>query len=75
MSNIGGNMSLLCLFTSGVKINNPFIVRALFYSSQPQYETGKKLGKVVNVAIIGAPNAGKSTLINKILDRKVCTLS
>lgn len=54
-----------------MKLNNAFIIRALFYSSQPQCESKKRIGKVVNVAIIGAPNAGKSTLINKILERKV----
>lgn len=67
-------MSFFCLFTTGLKINNTFIVRALYFSSQPNYETAKNVGKVVNVAIIGAPNAGKSTLINKILDRKVSIL-
>lgn len=42
----------------------------IFYSSQPQ-QVEKHVGKVVNVAIIGAPNSGKSTLINNIVERKV----
>nr|XP_026486076.1 GTPase Era, mitochondrial [Vanessa tameamea] len=54
---------------------NTSILQTLFYSSQPQQECKKSLGKVVNVAIIGAPNAGKSTLINKILERKICAAS
>lgn len=44
-------------------------------SSCPERASERKLGKVVNVAIIGAPNSGKSTLINKILDRKICAAS
>ncbi|XP_045764828.1 GTPase Era, mitochondrial [Maniola jurtina] len=47
----------------------------LSYSSQPKRECKKDLHKVVNVAIIGAPNAGKSTLINKITERKICAAS
>ncbi|CAH1154649.1 unnamed protein product [Phaedon cochleariae] len=31
--------------------------------------------RVLRVAIIGMPNAGKSTLINQIMDRKVCATS
>lgn len=50
-------------------------LRALFYSSQPEQASKRNLGKVVNVAIIGAPNSGKSTLINKITERKVCLFS
>ncbi|CAH0728818.1 unnamed protein product, partial [Brenthis ino] len=68
-------MSIFCIFSPRMKLNNAFIIRALFYSSQPQYESKKSIGKVVNVAIIGAPNAGKSTLINKILERKICAAS
>lgn len=45
-------------------------LKAVFYSSQPEHAS-KNVGKVVNVAIIGAPNSGKSTLINKIVERKV----
>lgn len=45
--------------------------RAVFYSSQPERASERNLGKVVNVAIIGAPNSGKSTLINKVTERKV----
>lgn len=46
-------------------------LRALFYSSQPESLTKNKIAKVVNVAILGAPNSGKSTLINNIVERKV----
>lgn len=45
--------------------------RCVLYSSQPQHENAKTIAKVVNVAIIGAPNSGKSTLINNIVERKV----
>jgi ribosome biogenesis GTPase A len=31
----------------------------------------KQTRKLINVAIIGVPNAGKSTLINNLIDRKV----
>lgn len=45
--------------------------KAAFYSSQPEQASVRHLGKVVNVAIIGAPNSGKSTFINKVMERKV----
>ncbi|CAH0407813.1 unnamed protein product [Chilo suppressalis] len=47
----------------------------LFYSSQPKRVNERVVGKVVNVAIIGAPNSGKSTLINNIVERKICAAS
>lgn len=46
-----------------------------FYSTQTEHVSKKKIAKVVNVAIIGAPNSGKSTLINNIVERKVSFLS
>ncbi|KAF9409633.1 hypothetical protein HW555_011062 [Spodoptera exigua] len=49
--------------------------KAVFYSSQPERASERNLGKVVNVAIIGAPNSGKSTLINKVTERKICAAS
>ncbi|XP_037961633.2 GTPase Era, mitochondrial [Plutella xylostella] len=51
------------------------IVRAVFYSSEPKQVSKAIRGKVVNVAIIGSPNSGKSTLINNIVDRKICAAS
>ncbi|XP_047020680.1 GTPase Era, mitochondrial [Helicoverpa zea] len=49
--------------------------KALFYSTQPERANERNLGKIVNVAIIGAPNSGKSTLINKVTERKICAAS
>lgn len=46
-------------------------LQAIFYSSEPRQASKDLTAKVVNVAIIGAPNSGKSTLINKIVERKV----
>ncbi|KAJ8922984.1 hypothetical protein NQ315_001532 [Exocentrus adspersus] len=37
---------------------------------EPHYDT-----RILKVAIIGTPNAGKSTFINNIMDRKVCATS
>ncbi|CAD0198227.1 unnamed protein product [Chrysodeixis includens] len=63
---------ILCAFR--MTYSKTHYLRALNYSSQP--EASKKcLGKVVNVAIIGAPNSGKSTLINKVTERKICAAS
>ncbi|KAG6446396.1 GTPase Era, mitochondrial-like [Manduca sexta] len=50
-------------------------LRLAYYSSQPERITKKELWKIVNVAIIGAPNSGKSTLINNITERKICAAS
>lgn len=47
------------------------LLRVAYFSSQPEHESKRKIGKIVNVAIIGAPNSGKSTLINNITERKV----
>ncbi|XP_013187509.2 GTPase Era, mitochondrial [Amyelois transitella] len=54
---------------------SPFKCIRISYSSQPQQLKEKHVTKVVNVAIIGAPNSGKSTLINNIVDRKICAAS
>lgn len=64
-------MLTITLHTLRVKhCRTQYYVRALFYSSQPEC-VSNNIAKVVNVAILGAPNSGKSTLINKIVERKV----
>ena len=31
----------------------------------------KKVGKILNVAVLGIPNSGKSTLINQLVGKEV----
>lgn len=63
-------MCSLMLCSLRVTYGKALVLRSVFYSSQPE-QASKSISRVVNVAIIGAPNSGKSTLINKILERKV----
>lgn len=63
-------MSTLMLSVIRFTYSRACLLKAAFYSSQPEHAK-KNVGKIVNVAIIGAPNSGKSTLINKIVERKV----
>lgn len=64
-------MSTLTLYSLRVTQYKTQCLRALFYSSQPESVRKNNIAKVVNVAILGAPNCGKSTLINNIVERKV----
>ncbi|CAF4899215.1 unnamed protein product [Pieris macdunnoughi] len=60
----------------GIQIKSIYNVQRLSLSNSARaIQIEKSIGKVVNAAIIGAPNSGKSTLINKILERKVCATS
>ncbi|XP_050669042.1 GTPase Era, mitochondrial [Leptidea sinapis] len=56
------------------RLKTPQLLMQKFCSTLPNHSE-KIVGKVVNAAFIGAPNSGKSTLINKILGRKVCATS
>ncbi|XP_075971146.1 GTPase Era, mitochondrial-like [Anticarsia gemmatalis] len=68
-------MATLVLCALRLSYSKSRYFRAAFISSQPERDTERSHGKVVNVAIIGAPNSGKSTLINKITERKICAAS
>ncbi|XP_049866542.1 GTPase Era, mitochondrial [Pectinophora gossypiella] len=68
-------MLTLISFSNRIPLCKTQLLRAVFLSSQPEQAPKKNLGKLVNVAIIGAPNSGKSTLINKIVERKTCAAS
>ncbi|XP_017755354.1 PREDICTED: GTPase Era, mitochondrial [Eufriesea mexicana] len=52
--------------------NNQESVTSQFNDETKLHEKNKKL---LNVAILGLPNAGKSTLINKLIHRSVCPTS
>ncbi|KAI8429021.1 hypothetical protein MSG28_007597 [Choristoneura fumiferana] len=67
-------MCTLMLCSLRVTYSKALVLRSVFYSSQPE-QANKSISKVVNVAIIGAPNSGKSTLINNIVERKICAAS
>ncbi|XP_047986254.1 GTPase Era, mitochondrial [Leguminivora glycinivorella] len=67
-------MSTIMLSAFRMTYSKAIVCRAVYYSSQPEYAS-KTINKVVNVAIIGAPNSGKSTLINNIVERKICAAS
>ncbi|XP_050091243.1 GTPase Era, mitochondrial [Anopheles aquasalis] len=43
------------------------------HTDQPATTSGKE--KLIKVAMIGMPNAGKSTLINRLIDQRVCPVS
>ncbi|XP_072940845.1 GTPase Era, mitochondrial-like [Epargyreus clarus] len=69
------NIFTMSIFIYSSRRVTSFKVLQSYYSSLPQHASKTNTGKVVNVAIIGAPNSGKSTLINKILERKICPAS
>ncbi|KAB0793868.1 hypothetical protein PPYR_13488 [Photinus pyralis] len=44
-------------------------------SAYKEHENSHESQSLVKVAVIGMPNAGKSTFINYLMDRKVCPTS
>lgn len=50
-------------------------VQSRFYSSSPKEKPTENNEKSLNVAVIGMPNAGKSTFINTLINHKVCPTS
>lgn len=49
--------------------------RTLVTASATQPPKAESKEKIIKVAIIGAPNAGKSTFINNLIDHRVCPTS
>ncbi|XP_077302064.1 GTPase Era, mitochondrial-like [Arctopsyche grandis] len=61
-------------------IRNPHSYPKQFITSLKLFSTDvlpqeSHIEKIIKVAIVGVPNAGKSTVINALLDRKVCATS
>lgn len=50
-------------------------VRTMVTANATQPPTPESKEKTIKVAIIGAPNAGKSTFINNLIDHRVCSTS
>ncbi|KAL3272428.1 hypothetical protein HHI36_013910 [Cryptolaemus montrouzieri] len=63
--------------TSNIFPNFNIVSRFLNKVSQEEHAIEEELCKsrLLKVAIIGMPNAGKSTIINSLMDRKVCPTS
>ena len=58
-------------FIKGKLFQNINIGRCYSTNSQSNKPSDIQNTKILKVAMIGAPNAGKSTLINKIVQRRV----
>lgn len=50
-------------------------VRTVVSTNTKQTPKPEKQEKIIKVAIIGAPNAGKSTFINNLIEHRVCPTS
>ena len=59
---------------AGVKQFAP-AVRALLAEKIAAYEAKGQVGRVIRVMVLGIPNVGKSTFINKVSGRKTATVS
>lgn len=66
-----------CYFSRNASFSKNDSNSAEFFSEQTSDDPLKQTNqqKMVRVAVIGAPNAGKSTFINMLTNRKVCFLS